>query len=87
MTESMNFIKNLAKELDRNGNTMSGAEVVTKLNNMNLKTQRGTRYKFGRGVYTLIRATYWRLVEDDRKTEADMVADAFTNAQGEPAWQ
>lgn len=70
------------------GITMSGQDLIKLLNANGHLTNYGTPYiNGGRGVYTLIHATYNNLVTVGRQAEADEVALAYTNSNGKPAYE
>lgn len=66
---------------------MTGNDLVDSLNFAGFKTTYGTLYvNHSRGIFRLIHATYDWLVNQGQKPVADIVANAYTNAEGEPAW-
>lgn len=81
------FVRVTAIILSRNGNTITGNDLVDSLNTAGFRTTNGTQYvNHSRGIYKLIHATYDWLITQGQKPIADMVANAYTNAEGDPAW-
>ncbi len=87
MEPKKEFIADLANNLVATNKTLTGDSLIDALNNAGHLTSRGGAYESGRGVYKLIHATYYSLVYENRQPEADNVANAFTNASGNPAWE
>lgn len=81
------YIASLANNLIATNSKMTGDDLVVSLNtNGHLTYSNDTYVVGGRGVYTLLHATYDSLVDEKRQPEADNIANAFTNANGDPAW-
>lgn len=81
------YIWKLADFLSNNGMKMSGEELAAHLNRNNFLTNYETEYQGGRGTYTLIHAT-WNWLHNDLELpeEAEKIADAFVNSNGEYAY-
>lgn len=87
MDSKKEFIVNLANHLIATNSKMTGENVAVSLNtNGHLTYSNDTYVVGGRGVYTLLHATYDSLIAESRKSEADNVANAFIDASGNPAW-
>jgi hypothetical protein len=81
------YITDLANHLIAIGNKMTGEELAIDLNVKGHKTYVDDVYVVGgRGVYTLLHATYGSLVTESRQSEANNIVNAFTDANGNPAW-
>ena len=81
------YIADLANHLIATGGKMTGEDLAIDLNAKGHKTYINDIYVVGgRGVYNIIHATYDSLISESRKLEADNVANAFTDANGNPAW-
>lgn len=86
MSPKKTFIQNLANHLASTGTVMSGPELADHLNRNGIQTDYGTEYAGGRGVYTLVAATYNELISLDLVSDANNVAKAFVKEDGTPAY-
>ena len=80
------FIQDLANDLAKKRQTKNGWEVAKLLNDNGYFTNNNTPFQGGRGVYKLIHATYDRLKASGLNKDADNVAAAFKNQNGEYAY-
>lgn len=80
------YVSRLANFLTANGKTMNAKNLVNHLNWNDIRTQRGTKYRGGRGIYKLIHATYDWLVANGRQGDATNVAKAFKKPDGTYAY-
>ncbi|MGZ3814083.1 MAG: hypothetical protein ACXVB0_23695 [Mucilaginibacter sp.] len=87
MEAKKEFVTNLANQLVMSKSKMYGQDLVNELNLNGHLTSYKTIYKGGRGVYRLIDETYNNLVTESRQPEADNVANAFVDANGNPPWE
>jgi len=88
VNEKKAYIWQLARFLTAHGRVMSGGELADHLNRNGVETSYSTKYSRGRGVYTLINATYKWLAKDlELLSEADTIANAYVNAKGKPAYK
>jgi len=87
MDAKKEYITKLANHIVRTkAKKMTGEDLAIDLNTKGYKTYSNDLYVLGgRGVYTLLHATYDSLVPT-RQSDADNVATAFVNANGDPAW-
>lgn len=83
MVNKTSYISSLAKGLINNGKTITFDELAIELNKNGFLTSYGTVYNGGRGVAKLVDAVYHRL---KLKSEKKAVAHAFTNSNGEFAY-
>ena len=87
MNQAKSLVLRVALALGRSGKTMPAPDLVPMLNAAGIRTTRGVPYTGGgRGIYTLVRATYDELVGLGRQADADAVAAAFTRPDGSYAY-
>lgn len=87
MDAKKEYITNLANQLIARNSKMTGEDLAIDLNSAGHRTYYNASYAVGgRGVYTLLHATYDSLVGESRQLEATNVANAFIDANGNPAW-
>lgn len=88
MDQKKEYIAKLANNLIASNSKMTGAELADNLNTNGHLTYSHNQYVVGgRGIYRIIEATYNSLKLNKRQPEADNVAIAFTNANGDPAYE
>ena len=80
------FVLNQAARLHKSGKKITGGQLVILLNQNGYTTNYGTQYVGGRGVYKLIHAVYDWQISIGQKNNADIIAYAFTNQDGEYAY-
>ena len=80
--EKKEYVSKLAKFLVDNNSTMSADILVTHLNWNKFRTDAGTVYRAGRGIYKLIESTYKWLQSSVQNTDAENVAKAFKKPDG-----
>lgn len=81
------YIRRLAVSLIEKRKNMNGKELAVLLNENGYRTGYNTKYAGGRGIYTLISATYYWLEENDNQADADKVALAFKMPNGKYAYE
>ena len=81
------YIEKLAKFLSTHKMVMSGEELADHLNRNKILTSYGAEYQGGRGIYTLIKATYNSLKNLDLDEGASHVAKAFVKPDGSYAYE
>jgi hypothetical protein len=86
MSQTMQFVRDLAEELNRQGSRLPINLLAARLNAAGNSTTYGTPYRGGRGTYRLVSRTYFRLSRLGRANEAAMVARAFTRPNGAYAY-
>jgi len=82
MNASQQHVWRLALQLHPQGQRRTFDELALSLNGRNCRTTYGARYQGGRGVARLVDATYHRLVALNQRADARMVAEAFTDRNG-----
>ncbi len=87
MSESMRFVADEAMRLIRSGQTAWGGLLSDLLNNSGHRTSYGSLYSGGRGIFTLIRTTWKRLMAMGLADQAEAVARAFVKANGRYAYE
>ena len=83
---SKEFVRDLAITLSAAGNKITGWDLAQRLNAAGLKTSYGSPYSGGRGVYTLVHATYNWLRNNGYPKIADIVAASYLNQDGDYAY-
>ncbi|NTE00483.1 hypothetical protein G6M26_23330 [Agrobacterium tumefaciens] len=87
MDAKKEYIANMANQLVAKNSKITGEDLAIDLNSAGHKTYYNDTYAVGgRGVYTLVHATYDSLIKESRQPEANNVANAFIDANGKPAW-
>ena len=81
MNERREVVRDLTLNPIKNGKTTIN-DLANKLNEKGLKTTFGNEYKGGRGMYSLIRSTYYWLRENGEEETAELVVDIYTNNKG-----
>lgn len=69
------------------GQTMTGRQLASLLNEAGHRTSCGLPYQGGRGTYRLLDATYQACQRSGDMAGADAVAMAFVDLRGRPAWE
>jgi hypothetical protein len=87
MSDNKNFVLNTAMDLRHNGSTMQATMLVPLMNSKGFRTSYGGEYRPGRGIFTLIRATWKDLKSQGLHQEASAVAQSFLAKNGKPAWE
>lgn len=87
MNSKNELIKDLAIHLAKTKTVMSGSELADYLNRNGLKTGYGSEYAGGRGTFTLIEATYDKLIMLGDNINAEKVARAFVKDDGTYAFE
>ncbi len=81
MNQKREVVKSLAINPIKNGKTTIN-DLAKVLNERSLKTTYGNEYKGGRGMYSLIRSTYYWLRENGEEKIAELVVNIYTNNIG-----
>jgi hypothetical protein len=88
MNEKKIYVWQLADFLCSKSKVMSGEELAAHLNRNGMLTEYDTEYVGTRGIYTLIRVTYWWLKDDlQLPEEASKVAQAYIKPDGSYAYE
>lgn len=82
MNGSMQFVRDEAERCVREGRRLPVPELAARLNAAGHRTGYGTPNRGGRGTYRLVRATYYRLISDELRAAAGIVARAFIRPHG-----
>jgi predicted transcriptional regulator len=82
----ISLIKEIAENLVSNRTKMTYDQLAKHLNDTGHRTTLGTKYTGNRGVAKLIGSVYRKLKKDNDKESAEIVANAFTNKEGNHPW-
>ena len=87
MAKYNNLIKETALLLNSENRTATFSQVADMLNSLNFKTTQNTPYSGTRGTAKIINDAYDELIEKKDSDNAKIVADSFTNKDGQNAWK